>query len=96
MNVVDFIFQLLHIRNLPTLFVLIPLRSSCTPSVDYAHLFGDYENTFNDYIDFSIDCAHNSNDNANIIDDCANTTIDSVDTPNISSLDLCIPNLALL
>jgi len=27
MNVADFIFQLLHIHNLPTLFVLIPFRS---------------------------------------------------------------------
>jgi hypothetical protein len=96
MNNVNFIFRLLHIHNIFKIFVLIPLRSPCTPSVDCAHLFAYYENTFGDYIDFSIDCAHNSDDCVNSPDDRTNIVVDSTNTHNISSLDLCIPNLALL
>jgi hypothetical protein len=65
MNVVDFIFRLLHICNHPTLSILIPFRSSCTLSINCAHLSIDYENTYGDYIDFFVDYAHNSNDCAN-------------------------------
>jgi hypothetical protein len=85
----DFIFWLLHIHNLPTLFVLIPLCSPCTP-------FVDCENTFDDCVNLSIACAHNFDDYANTPNDWVNTTIDLVDTFDISSLDLCIPNFALL
>jgi hypothetical protein len=59
MNVVDFIFWILHIRNLPTLFVLIPLCLPCTPSTENAHLSTDYENTYGDCTNFSVDYAHN-------------------------------------
>ncbi len=89
MNIIDFIFRLLHIRNLPTLSVLIPFRSPYTPSIDYAHLFADYENTSNDCANLFVDCANTPND-------WANTAIDLVDMFDILSLDLCIPNLALL
>jgi hypothetical protein len=58
MNIAHFIFRLLHIRNLLTLFVLTPFCSPCTPFVDYAHLFAGCENTFGDYTDFSTNCAH--------------------------------------
>jgi hypothetical protein len=96
MNVVGLIFQLLHICNLPTLFILIPLRSPCTPFASYAHLFTNYENTFGDYIDFSIDYAHNFDDCANTPNDWTNIIVDSTDMLDISSLNLYIPNLALL
>jgi hypothetical protein len=69
MNVTYFIFQLPYICNLPTLFVLTPLHSPYTPSVDYTHLSTNYENTSSDCIDFSIDYAHNSNDYVNTPDD---------------------------
>jgi hypothetical protein len=48
MNIADFIFQLLHIRNLPALFILIPFRLPCTHFANYEHLFIDYENTYGD------------------------------------------------
>jgi hypothetical protein len=48
MNVANFIFWLLHIRNHRTLFVLTPLLLPCTHSINCAHLFVDYENTFDD------------------------------------------------
>ncbi len=96
MNNANFIFWLLHIHNLFRIFVLTPLRSPCTPFVDCAHLFAYYKNTFGDYIDFSIDCAHNSDDCVNSPDDRTNIVVDSTNTHNISSLGLCIPNLALL
>jgi hypothetical protein len=69
MNIADFIFQLLHIHNHPTFFVLIPLCSPYTPSINCAHLSTNYENTFGDYINFSTNYAHNSNDYANIPND---------------------------
>jgi hypothetical protein len=69
MNIANFIFQLLHICNLLTLFVLTPFCSPYTPSNDYAHLFADYENTFGDYMDFFADCAHNYDNCANAPDD---------------------------
>jgi hypothetical protein len=52
MNVADFIFRLLQICNLLTLFVLIPLHSPCTASIDCAHFSIDCESTYGDYIDF--------------------------------------------
>ncbi len=69
MNVTYFIFQLLHIRNLFTLYVLTPLHSPYTPSANYAHLSANCEDTSSNYINFSIDYAHNSNDYANTPDD---------------------------
>jgi len=89
MNVANFIFQLLHIFKLLTLSVLTPLHLPYTP-------FVDYENTFCDYIDFFADCAHNYDNYANTPNDWVNTVADSTDMPDISSLNLIIPNLALL
>jgi hypothetical protein len=89
MNVTNFIFQLLHICNHPTLCVLTPLRSPYTPSADY-------ENTSNDYTDFLVDCAHNSYDYANTPNDQAKIVVDSADMHEISYVDFCIPNFALL
>jgi hypothetical protein len=57
MNVTNFIFQLLHICNLPTLSILSPFRSPCTPFADCAHLFPIYENTTSYYMDSSTDLA---------------------------------------
>ncbi len=96
MNVADLMFQLLHIHNLLTLFVLTPLHSPYTPFIDYAHLSTNYENTFGDCTYFSINCAHNFDDYANTPNDRMNITVNSTDMPNISSLDLCIPNPTLL
>jgi len=96
MNVIDFIFQLFHIHNHPTLSILTPFCSSCTPFVDCAHLSINYGNTSGDYINFSTDCAHNSDDYANTFDDWTNIVVDLANTPNISSIDFCIPNPALL
>jgi len=95
-NVADFIFWLLHIRNLLTLSLLTPLCLPCTPFVDCAHLSTDCDNTYGDYTNFFVDCAHNSDDCANTLNDWVNTAIDSTDTLDISSLHLCIPNCALL
>jgi hypothetical protein len=64
MNVANFIFQLLHIPNRLTLFILTPLHSPCTPSIDCAHLFANYENTFGASTNFSADYALNSYDYA--------------------------------
>jgi hypothetical protein len=96
MNVANFIFRLLHIHNCPTLSVLIPLHLPCTPFVDYAHSFLDCENTFSDCINFSTDCAHNFDDCANTPNDRMNTTTDLADRLDISFVNFCIPNLALL
>jgi hypothetical protein len=96
MNVTNFIFWLFHIRNHPTLYVLIPFHLPYTPSVDYAHLFPDCENTFGDYTYFFANCAYNSNDCANTPNDRTNTAADSTYMPNISSINFCIPNPTLL
>jgi hypothetical protein len=103
MNTTNFIFQLLHIFNLLTLVVLIPLHSPCTPFVDCAHLstncvnsYTNCDNTFVDYINFFIDCANKSNDCANTLDDWANTSIDSADTLDNLFLDMCFSNPSLL
>jgi hypothetical protein len=68
----------------------------CTPFVNYEHLFVDYDKTYGDYIDFSTNCDHNSDDCANTHNNWVNTIVDLVDMPNISSLDLSIPNLTLM
>jgi hypothetical protein len=103
MNVANFIFWLLHIHNLSTLFALIPFHSPCTPFANYAHLCVDYENTYGDYtdfsanyVDFSVDYAQNFDDYVNTPDDRIKTTIDSADTLNISSSYFYIPNTTLL
>jgi hypothetical protein len=99
MNIIDFIFWLLHIRNCLTLSVLstlIPLHSPCTTSIGYAHLSPNCENTYGDCIDFSDDYAHNSDDCVNTLNDQMNTTTNLVDTLDISSIDFCIPNSTLL
>jgi hypothetical protein len=54
---------------MPTLFVLIPFCSPCTPSVDYAHLSTDHENTSSDSTDLSVNYAHNFDDYENTFDD---------------------------
>ncbi len=69
MNALDFICQLLHICDLPTLLILTPLCSPYTPSTNCAHLSFDYDNTSIDYTDFSINYA-------NKFDDCANVPND--------------------
>jgi hypothetical protein len=89
MNVVDFIFRLLHIHKHPTLSVLIPLRLPSTPFANCAHLYDDYENTFGDCTNFFANCAITP-------DDQMNTIIGSINTPYISSIGFCIPNLALM
>jgi len=61
MNVIDFIFQLFHIRNRPTLFVLAPLHSPYTPSINCAHLSTNFENTSSHYTNFFANYTHNSN-----------------------------------
>jgi hypothetical protein len=69
MNIIDFSFELLHIRNLPTLVVPIPPCSPYTLSANYAHLSFDCVNS-------SIDCTNFFVDYANKFDDCANTPND--------------------
>jgi hypothetical protein len=87
-NIVDFISQLLHIINIPSLAILTPFCSPCTPSVDYAHLFVGHDNTCVDCTNFSVDYANKSDDCVNTLDDWANIVVDSVDTLDKSSLDL--------
>jgi hypothetical protein len=104
MNVANFIFRLLYITNLLSLDVLSdPPRSPCTPFVDCAHLStdyvnscSDYDNTFVDYINFSINYDNKYDDCVNTLNDWVNTIIDSADIPNISSLNLYIPNPSFL
>jgi hypothetical protein len=96
MNVINFIFRLLHIHNLPTLPILIPFHLPCTPSIDYAHLFTNCENTSSDCINFLNDYAHNSDDCVNTLDDLVNNVANLTDMSDISSLDLYIPNPTLL
>jgi hypothetical protein len=89
MNIIDFIFWILHIHNRLTLSVLIPLRLPYTPSINY-------ENTSNDCTKFLVDHAHNSNDCASTPDDQMNIVANSSNMPDISSVDFYIPNLVLL
>jgi hypothetical protein len=88
MNVTNFIFQLLHIHNLPTLSILTPFCLPYTPSIDCAHLSTEYENTSSHYTNLSPNCAHNSNDCVNILNDRTNIIVDSTDMLNLS-LNLC-------
>jgi hypothetical protein len=76
MNAINFIFQLFHILNLPTLIVLTPLHSPYTPFIDYAHLSANYVNLFIDCDNTYVDCIDFSVDYANKFDDCANTPND--------------------
>jgi hypothetical protein len=87
MNVINFIFRFFHIRNLLTLCVPTPFHSPCTPSIDYAHLSTNCENTFGDCIDLSHDYT---------LDDLVNTIVNSANMPDISFLDLYIPNPTIL
>jgi len=103
MNVVNFIFGLFHICNLPTLVVLMPPHLPDTPSAncthlsaDYTHLFIDYDNTFVDYIDFSTNYANKSDDCGNTLDDWVNIVVDSTNTHDNSSSKSYIPNPSLL
>jgi len=64
------------------------------PYTDCFQLSIDYDNIFDDYIDLFVNCAHNSNDYENIPNDWANIDVDLVNTFDISSLNLCIPNFA--
>jgi hypothetical protein len=82
MNTTNFIFRLLHIHNLLTLVVLTPPRLPYTPSADYVSSSANYTN-------FSTNYANKSND-------CVNIYVDSADTHDRSSLDLCIPNPSLM
>jgi hypothetical protein len=69
MNIADFIFRLLHIRNLLTLVVLTPTHLLYTPSANYTHLLAYYDNTFVDCIGFYVDYANKYDDCANMLDD---------------------------
>jgi hypothetical protein len=57
MNIAEFIFRLLHIYNIPTLFVLTPFHSPFTRFADYAYLSPNYENTTGDCINSFADLA---------------------------------------
>ncbi len=59
MDIIDFIFRLLHISNLPSLVVLIPPCLAYTPFVECVHFSIDYvnssidcDNIFTNYTDF--------------------------------------------
>jgi hypothetical protein len=73
MNVANFIFWLLHIRNLCTLVVLTPPYLPCTPFVDYTHLSIDHVNSSANYDNTYVNCIDFSIDLANKYDDCVNT-----------------------
>jgi hypothetical protein len=75
---------------------LTPLCSPHTPFANYAHFSIDYENTSGDCIDFSANYAHNFDDIVNTPNDQLNIVADSADTLDISFVDFCIPNPALL
>jgi hypothetical protein len=65
-----------HIHNLPTLTILIPPHSPCTPFADCAHLFAYCFNTSADYENTSANCTNFSTNYANKFDECANTIDD--------------------
>jgi hypothetical protein len=96
MNIVNFILQLLHIRNLSTLSVLTAFCLPYTPSANYAHLTIDFKNTSAKLYRFFTKCAHNSKNCLNTLDDQTNIVTDSTSIPNKSSLDHYIPNFTLL
>jgi hypothetical protein len=68
MNVIDFIFKLLHIANIS---LLIILTLPCSPYIpaDYAHSFVDCDHIYLDYTNFFTNYA-------NKYDDCVNTPDD--------------------
>jgi hypothetical protein len=96
MNTTNFIFQLLHIHNLPTLIVLIPLHSPCTPSIDFTHVFVDYVNSFYDCDNIHANCTNFYANCANKSNDCANTFVDLTNTHDRSSSNFYIPNPSLM
>jgi hypothetical protein len=52
MNIINFIFRLFHIINLPSLVISTPPCSPCIPFTDCVNSFGDYDHTFVDCTDF--------------------------------------------
>jgi hypothetical protein len=56
MDIKDIIFRLLHISNLPSLVVLTPPHSPCTPFVNCVHFFANYVNSSINYDNTSTDC----------------------------------------
>jgi hypothetical protein len=96
MNVVDFIFRLLHIRTRPILSVLTPLCLPYTCFTNYAHLSIDYESTFGECTYFFANFAHNFDDCANIPYNLMNIVIDLVHTLDKSYVDFYMPNFVLL
>ncbi len=96
MNTSYLIFQLICIHNPPKLIVLTPLRSPYFPFANYANTFVDCVNTSTNFINTSIDYANESTNHGHTFDDCANIFIDSTNTHDTPTLDLCIPNLSLM
>jgi hypothetical protein len=95
MDVIDLIFQLLHIFNLPSLVILTPPHSPYTPSIDYVHFFVnrvnsyvDCDNTSTNYTDFFTDCGNTYVNYSNTPKDWVNIIVDSTETLEISSLDI--------
>ncbi len=89
MNATNFIFQLLHMDNLPTLVVLTP------PHSPYK-LFGDNTHLFVNYVNSSIDCTTFFTNYVKKYYDCANNSTDLANTHDKSSSNLYIPNPSLL
>jgi hypothetical protein len=103
MNASNSIFWLVHIPNLPTLFVQTPFCSPYMTYVDCAHWFIDYVNPFVDYgitfvdcTNFFVACSNKFDVCVNTLDDWANIYIDLVDTLNKLFSNFCIPNPSLL
>jgi hypothetical protein len=94
-NAADFIFWLLPIANLPLLTISIPPRSPYIHA-NYAQSSNDCHHKFVDYTNFFADYANKYDDYANTPDDWMNIVVDSPNTPNKSSLDICVPNPSLL
>ncbi len=103
MNASNSIFRLVHIPNLPTLFVQTPFCSLYMTFVDCAYWSNNYVNPFIHYHITSIDCTNffiacsNKFDVCvNTVDDWANISIDLVDTLNKLFSNFYIPNPSLL
>jgi hypothetical protein len=87
MDIKDIIFRLLHISNLPSLVVLTPPHSPCTPFVNCVHFFANYvnssinyDNTSTDCINFFVDYVNKFVNYKNMPKDWANLVVDSIDT----------------
>jgi hypothetical protein len=96
MNMVDFIFRLLHICIRLILSVLTPLRLPYTCFANDAHLSIDCENTSGECTCFFANFAHNFDDCANIPYNWMNIAIDWANTLDISYVDFYMPNFVLL